>query len=115
MNKMSVMGALAAHPVMAAAAERTQEREETICRLALFVGDRGEAQRAVELAELVGVEEAAASPVAAATDRVGDYIRTVYSIAARGEPLPRTAEEIRATCEAGQRRAEDLAKILGFR
>jgi hypothetical protein len=94
---------LAAHPVMAAAAERAREREETICRLTVLVGDRAEAQRAeaqraVELAERVGLGASA-----------------VYNIAARGEPLPKTEEELLATSEAGQRRVEDLARILGVR
>jgi hypothetical protein len=110
-----LLPSLATHPILAASAQRAQAREETIARLALIVGDRGEAQRAVELAERVGIEEAARSPVAAATDRVDAYVQTVYNIAARGEPLPQTAEELRATVEAGQRRVEDLARILGFR
>lgn len=93
---MSITGALGAHPVMAAAAKRAQEREATICRLAVLVGDRDEAQRAVELAERVGFDAS-----------------TVYNIAARGEPLPRSEDDLRATSEAGQRRVEDLARILG--
>lgn len=93
---MSLRLMLPAHPVIAAAAKRAQEREATICRLAVLVGDRGEAQCAVELAE-----------------RAGFDAQTVYSLAARGEALPKTEEELLATSEAGQRRVEDLARILG--
>ena len=105
---------LAAHPLPAASAQRAQAREEAIAKIARLVGDRGEAQRAVELAERVGIEEAERSPVAATTDRVESYVQTVYNIAARGEPLPKTAEELRATAEARWRRVEDLARILGL-
>jgi hypothetical protein len=114
MKHASIRSALAAHPIMVSAAARAQTREETIARIGIVVGDREEAQRAVELAERVGLEEAAASPVAAATDRVEGYIETMYNIAARGEPLPKTAEELRATVEAGQRRAADMARVLGL-
>jgi hypothetical protein len=98
MTKLTpLIPAMAAHPVMAAAAQRAQAREETIARIALLVGDRGEAQRAVELAERVGFDASA-----------------IYNIAARGEPLPKTEDELRATGEVGRRRAEDLARILGL-
>ena len=86
-KSMRAIVALVAHPIAAAAAQRAQAREETISRIAFAVGDRGEAQRAVELAERVGLDAS-----------------VVYSIAARGEPLPRTEAELRATVEVGRRR-----------
>ncbi|MGK3995049.1 hypothetical protein [Sorangium sp. So ce1024] len=112
MKPPPVLPALAARPILSAAAPRAQTREETIARLALLVGDRGEAQRAVELAERVGIEEAAASPVALASERVDAYVQTVFNIAARGEPLPTTTEELRGTAEARQRCAEDMMRAL---
>ncbi|XXX79210.1 hypothetical protein WMF30_10590 [Sorangium sp. So ce134] len=93
----AIIPTLATHPILAASTQRAQAREEAIARLALLVGDRGEAQRAVELAERVGFDAS-----------------TVYNLAARGEPLPKTAEELLATAEAGWRRVEDLARILGL-
>lgn len=112
MNLPPILPSLVAHPILAASAQHAQAREETIARLALLVGDRAEAQRAVELAERVGIEEAARSTVAAATDRVEAYVQTVFSMVLRGKPLPKTAEELRATDESRERRAEDMMRAL---
>lgn len=65
-------------PALAETASRAREREATISRIALFVGDRAEAQRAVELAERCGASADAA-----------------YTIAATGRQLPGSEAEMR--------------------
>ncbi|WP_437310051.1 hypothetical protein [Sorangium sp. So ce388] len=89
-----IIPSLAAHPILAASAQRAQARKEAIARLAVVVGDRGEAQRAVELAE-----------------RVGAGLDALEWLAARGEPLPQDEDAMREAWK--QKRARDVFAMLG--
>lgn len=70
-----------------------------VTELAKLVG-LAEARRVVDLADSVSVEDARSLLCYVASRRAPNYTRAIFYLVERGEPLPRTANELRAILEA---------------
>jgi hypothetical protein len=89
---------------------RLREREAAVAKLACILQNADEANRAIELAERVGLEEwrASTAPTSAVVKR---HIDVMLAIAARGEPLPADTNTMRVA--ARDAAAREMSALLG--
>lgn len=89
-------------------------RAAEVARLAAALTDREEAERLHRMVYRVASREAMDTPHVLASTRIRQYLDVLHDMAARGEPMPHTDEELRKMPEAVAWRAEDLGKAVGL-